>query len=139
VTNFKNGALIAIAAGSLFAAACKKKEESSSMDKPMAGEMKTGDMGGDMKAADMKGDMKAGDMKESADMKGESMAAAKPDMAGEKMAKVHCAGVNACKGHGACKGEANACGGKNGCAGKGWVEMSEDECKAKNGTILANK
>ena len=123
MTNLKTGTLIAIAAGSLFAAACKKKEEAKSMDPPMAADMKAGDM----KAGDMKGDMAKPDMA-AADMK-----------AGEKMAKVHCGGVNACKGHGACKGEANACGGKNGCAGKGWVELTEDECTAKGGTTLATK
>ena len=100
--SMKTGALIAIAAGSLFAAACKKQEEAKAMEPSMAG-------------ASMAGDMK-----------------------GEKMAaKVHCSGVNACKGHGACKSEANACAGKNGCAGKGWVELTEEECKAKNGTVTA--
>lgn len=119
-----NGALIAFAAGSLFAAACsKKQEESKAMDKPMAAETKPEMKSGEMKSGEMKTDT-----------------AAEPAMAtGEKTAKVHCGGVNACKGHGACKGEANACAGKNGCAGHGWVEMTEDECKAKNGKILATK
>jgi hypothetical protein len=127
----KNGALIAFAAGSLFAAACGKKQDDKAMDKPMAGDMKSADMGGDMKSADMKADMKP-EMK--GDMKAEPAMAA-----GEKTAKVQCSGVNACKGHGACKSEANACAGKNGCAGHGWVELTEDECKAKNGKILASK
>jgi hypothetical protein len=125
VMNFKNGALIALAAGSLFVVACKKKEDKMAADKPMTTDMKS-----DMKSDDMKGEMKSDD---------KAMAA--PSMAGEKMAatKVHCSGVNACKGHGSCKGEANACAGKNGCSGKGWVELTEDECKAKNGTVLATK
>ncbi len=111
-TNFKTGALIALAAGSLFAAACKKKEEKMSADPAMT-------KSGDMKSGDMKGT---------------------PATAGEKMAaKIHCGGVNACKGQSACKGEANACAGQNGCSGKGWVEATEDDCKAKNGTVMATK
>ena len=116
-----NGALIALAAGGLFAAACKKEEKK--MEPAM--EMK----GGEMKSGDMK----------SGEMKSDDKAMAKPDMAGEKTAKVHCSGVNACKGHGACKSEANACAGKNGCKGHGWVELTEDECKAKGGTVVASK
>jgi len=108
VLNFKNGALIAIAAGSLFAAACKKADEK----KPdNAGEMKPGDKAGVMKAGDMK-----------------------PD---EKTAKVHCMGVNSCKGQGACKTANNDCAGKNGCGGKGFVEMAEADCTAKGGTVMA--
>lgn len=121
--SLKSGALIAFAAGGLFAAACKKTQDTKPMpmDKPAtAGEPMKSD------------DKPAGDTK-----------AETPAMAGggEKMAaaKVHCSGVNACKGHGACKSEANACAGKNGCKGHGWVEMTEDECKAKNGTVMASK
>jgi hypothetical protein len=122
VMNFKNGALIAIAAGSLFAAACKKADEKT-MDK--AGEMKPeGNM------ARPEGDMARpeGDM-------------ARPEgsMAGEKTAKVHCMGINECKGKGACKTEANACAGHNGCGKKGFVEVTEEECKTKGGTIMAKK
>jgi hypothetical protein len=91
VLNFKNGALIAIAAGSLFAAACKKSEEK------------------------------------------------KLDTAGEKTAKVHCMGVNSCKGQSACQTANNACAGQNGCSGKGFLEMAEADCKAKGGTVMANK
>jgi hypothetical protein len=56
-----------------------------------------------------------------------------------KEAKVKCAGVNSCKGKGSCAGASNGCGGKNGCKGKGWTEMTEKECKAKNGTVVADK
>ena len=87
----RNGAMIAIAAASLFAAACKKDEAKS---------------GGD-------------------------------NMMGDKMAKVHCKGVNECKGHGACKSEANACSGQNGCKGQGFVEMNEKDCKDKGGSVMA--
>lgn len=48
---------------------------------------------------------------------------------------VHCEGVNACKGKGACAGAGHDCAGKNDCKGKGWLDMSEQECKAKGGTI----
>ena len=34
-------------------------------------------------------------------------------------AKVHCAGVNACKGQNDCKGAKNACKGQGACAGNG--------------------
>lgn len=56
----------------------------------------------------------------------------------EKTAKVDCGGVNECKGQGTCKGETHGCGGQNECKGKGVLAMSEEECKAKGGTV-ANK
>jgi hypothetical protein len=43
-------------------------------------------------------------------------------------AKVHCAGVNACKGQSACKSANNACKGQNSCKGKGFLEMTAKEC-----------
>ena len=51
-------------------------------------------------------------------------------------AKVHCAGLNACKGQGACKTANNACGGHNACKGQGWVEKTAEECKAEGGTVI---
>jgi hypothetical protein len=45
-------------------------------------------------------------------------------------AKVHCAGVNACKGQSACKSASNACKGQNSCKGHGFLEMSKAECTA---------
>lgn len=45
-------------------------------------------------------------------------------------AKVHCAGVNACKGAGACKTAKNECKGQNACKGAGWVELTPKECAA---------
>lgn len=128
--NFKNGALIAIAAGSLFAAACKKADEKM-MDK--AGEMKP--EGSMAKPAD--------NMAKPADsMAKPEGSMAKPEgsmMAGEKTAKVHCMGINECKGKGACRTEANACAGHNGCGKKGFVEVTEEECKTKGGTVMAKK
>jgi hypothetical protein len=53
--------------------------------------------------------------------------------------KVHCLGVNACKGQGACATADNQCAGKNACKGKGVVEMSAADCKAKGGTVKAEK
>jgi hypothetical protein len=47
--------------------------------------------------------------------------------AGEE-AKIHCAGVNACKGQSACKSANNACKGQNSCKGKGFLEMTAKEC-----------
>lgn len=45
-------------------------------------------------------------------------------------AKIHCAGVNACKGQSACKGANNACKGQNSCKGQGFLEMGKKECAA---------
>jgi hypothetical protein len=45
-------------------------------------------------------------------------------------AKIHCAGVNACKGQSACKSAHNACKGENSCKGQGFLEMSKKECAA---------
>lgn len=50
-------------------------------------------------------------------------------------AKVHCAGINACKGQGKCSGAGHSCAGMNSCKGKGWIETTAKECKAKKGTI----
>ena len=55
----------------------------------------------------------------------------------EKVSKVHCTGVNACKGQGGCKSAANDCSGKNGCKGQGFIDTTEPECKAKGGTVMA--
>jgi hypothetical protein len=52
-------------------------------------------------------------------------------------AKVHCQGVNSCKGKGSCHGPSNACSGQNSCKGKGWIELSEKDCKARGGTVVA--
>lgn len=113
--NFKNGALIAIAAGSLFAAACKKDEKK---DTAPASEMKPAT------------EAKPGET---------APAAAAPATPDEKTAKVACMGINECKGHGGCKTEANGCHGQNGCKGKGFVEATEADCKTKGGTVMAKK
>jgi hypothetical protein len=110
----KTGTMIALAAGGLFASACKK-EEPKQDEKPKM---------------------------EAKPDEGSSAVAPKPDEvkpeATEQVAKVDCAGVNACKGQGTCKTATSGCGGQNECKGKGVIAMTEAECKAKGGTI-ANK
>lgn len=101
----RTGTMIALAAASLFTAACSKKDESSS-NKPTTTETKP----------------------------------ATPAMGDEKTAKIHCEGINECKGHGSCKSAQNDCAGKNGCKGKSFAyTATEDECKTKGGTVVANK
>jgi len=52
-------------------------------------------------------------------------------------AKVRCEGINACKGKGECgSASGNSCAGTNECKGKGWVQVPEQECKAKGGKVL---
>lgn len=124
MVSFKNGALIAIAAGSLFAAACKKADE------------KKADKAGETKPADPK----AGETQPAAQVKtGEGKPDDKTVKPDEKTAKVNCMGINSCAGKGACATESNSCAGKNGCGGKGFVAVTEEECKAKNGTVMAAK
>ncbi|HWO23516.1 MAG TPA: hypothetical protein VNO30_32465 [Kofleriaceae bacterium] len=113
--SFKQGALIAIAAGGLFAAACKKADDKPTM--PSNGVQPEAAKSGEMKAGDQPG-----------------MAPAGGD---EKTAKVHCMGVNECKGRGGCATASNSCAGQNGCGGQGFVDMAEEECKAKGGTVMA--
>jgi hypothetical protein len=119
--SFKNGALIAIAAGTLFTAACKKKEDAAATEPVKAAEPTKAEPAA---AAPAPSEPAA--------------APAAAPAAGEQTAKVHCLGVNECKGKGACKTATNACGGQNGCGGKGMVEMAEADCKAKGGTVAAN-
>ena len=49
-------------------------------------------------------------------------------------AKVHCAGLNACKGKSECATEKSSCQGQNACKGQGWVSAeSEKACTDKGG------
>jgi len=66
----------------------------------------------------------------------EDKAPAKDAKAG---AQIKCTGLNECKGKGACAGAGNACAGKNECKGKGVTKATEADCKAKGGTIVADK
>jgi len=43
-------------------------------------------------------------------------------------AKVHCAGVNACKGTSECSTAKNSCAGQNACKGQGWISLTQEEC-----------
>ncbi|MGH8676030.1 MAG: BufA2 family periplasmic bufferin-type metallophore [Burkholderiales bacterium] len=52
-----------------------------------------------------------------------------------KEAKVHCAGVNACKGKSECSSAKNSCSGQNACKGQGWVSMTEKQCLDKGGKV----
>lgn len=57
----------------------------------------------------------------------------------ETSAQVKCTGINECKGKGSCHGAGNSCAGANACKGKGVTMTTEANCKAKKGTILAEK
>lgn len=107
---YQNGAIIALAVGSLMAGACKK-DESKSAPQPTTATPTSDKAGAKMPTP------------------------AAPD---EKTAKVHCTGINACSGQGACKTAKNECAGKNGCKGQGFVDVTEQECKDKGGTVAAN-
>ena len=54
---------------------------------------------------------------------------------GAEEAKVHCAGINACKGQSECKTATNECKGLNACQGKGIVATGEKECLEKGGKV----
>jgi hypothetical protein len=56
---------------------------------------------------------------------------------GATEAKVHCAGVNACKGTSECSSASNGCKGQNACKGQGWLYKTEAECKAEGGTVVS--
>jgi uncharacterized membrane protein len=57
---------------------------------------------------------------------------------GKAAAEVKCQGVNSCKGSGSCSGGDHGCAGKNGCKGQGWTKLTEKDCKAKGGVVLAD-
>lgn len=108
--NLKQGTMIAIAAGSLFAAACKKSETKQE-SAPTTTEPK----------------------KDTAPATTD-----KPLAPGEKTANVHCMGVNDCTGKGACKTPKNDCAGKNACKGQGFIDITAEDCSAKGGTVATN-
>lgn len=62
---------------------------------------------------------------------------AKTSAPGAGGATVECMGINECKGQGACdvKGS-HKCAGENECKGKGWIQVPQEECDAKGGTVL---
>lgn len=61
--------------------------------------------------------------------------AASANVSAEKTAKIFCGGVNECAGKSACMTATNGCRGQNSCKGKGVLEMTEDECRQKGGTV----
>lgn len=124
VKQLKTGAMIALAAGSLFASACKKEDKAASQPAPAPQQESP-------TAADKPAEPKPA---EPAVAKPDDPSMAKP---AEKVAKVDCAGVNECKGQGTCKQEGHGCGGQNECKGKGVLAMTEEECKAKGGTVAS--
>jgi hypothetical protein len=117
------GALIAIAAGGLFVSACKKEEKGAAAKDPEPA--------------------KTEPVKAEPEKKPEATAPkpeeAAPPAEGEKVSKVDCMGVNACKGQGTCKTDKHGCGGQNACKGQGVLEMTEAECSEKGGTVFAKK
>lgn len=126
MNHVKSGALIAIAAGTLFAAACSKEEKSGDQPAPAKTDpVKTTEP----TPAEVKPDPAAGTTADPA----------KPDPAaagtGEKVAMVDCYGVNECKGQGTCKTEKHGCGGQNECKGQGVLKMPETECSEKGGKV----
>lgn len=123
--NLKQGTLIAIAAGGLFVTGCKKDETQSSAKKEEVAPAPKPDDKPATPTADTAGSGGAG-------------VAAPAAGSGEKVSQVDCAGVNECKGKGTCKQETHGCGGQNECKGKGVLAMTEEDCKAKGGTV-ANK
>src|SRR4029079_14269230 len=118
--SIRTGTMIALASATLFAAACtKSKENPPSVDKMEAREPAK------PAVAALTGDTAA--------------PAAGTSAHPEKVAKVHCGGINECKGKSGCATAKNACAGQNGCKGEGYVELSAEDCQAKGGKILAEK
>lgn len=120
----KTGALIAFAAGSLFASACEKKEDKPA-DKPAAKQPPATPDPAAKPKADKPGLGTVAPVEQPA------------DVPAEKVSKVDCSGVNECKGQGTCKQETHGCGGQNACKGQGVLTMAEDECKQKGGTVAS--
>lgn len=117
MNQFKSGALIAIAAGSLFASACSKDNAGAQEPSP---------------AAPAPSNEAAAPAPEGDQAVPGTPAATAPE---EKTSSVDCVGINACKGQGGCHTASNACAGQNGCKGTGKTSTTEEDCKAKGGTI----
>jgi hypothetical protein len=107
----RTGTMIALASATLFAAACTRSKDAPPADKP------------------------ADKMMETKEAARPSPAAGQP----EKVAKVHCGGVNSCKGQSGCMTAKNACAGQNGCKGEGYIELTAEDCQAKGGKVIAEK
>jgi len=118
--SIRTGTMIALASATLFAAACTKSKE----NPPPADKMEAKEPAKPAAAAPA-----------SADTAAPAGAPAQP----EKVAKIHCGGVNECKGKSGCHSANNACAGQNGCKGQGYVELTAEDCQSKGGKILAEK
>ena len=123
-TSIRTGTMIALASATLFAAACNKDKAA-----PPSGTTETKEAAKPAAAAPAAA---------APDPAAAAPAAAAPAAQPEKVAKVHCSGVNDCKGKSGCKTASNACAGQNGCKGKGYVELTADECQSKGGKVLAD-
>jgi hypothetical protein len=111
----RTGTMIALTSASLFAAACTKSKDAPPADKMEARQPAAADP--------------------PAAPAGQTAPAGQP----EKVAKVHCGGVNTCKGQSGCMTDKNSCAGQNGCKGQGFIELTADDCQAKGGKVLAAK
>ena len=113
----RTGTMIALTATTLFAAACSKPKHNSDESSAPAASIS---------------------IKPSPTS---ASGSATPDPAAqpEKVATVHCSGVNSCTGKSGCKTAKNACSGQNGCKGQGYLELTAEECQTKGGKILAEK
>lgn len=118
--SIRTGTMIALASATLFAAACTKSKE----NPPPADKMEAREPAKPAAAAPA-----------AADTAAPAAAPAQP----EKVAKIHCGGVNECKGKSGCHSANNACAGQNGCKGQGYVELTAEDCQSKGGKVLAEK
>ena len=116
--SIRTGTMIALASATLLAAACNK--DKAAPPAPPSGTAETKEAAKPAATAP-------------------TPSAATPAAQPEKVAKVHCGGVNDCKGKSGCKTAKNACAGQNGCKGQGYVELTAGDCQAKGGTVLADK
>ena len=119
--SIRTGTMIALASATLFAAACTKSKD----NPPPADKMQAREPAKPAVAAP-------------SDTPAAAPAAGTPAQP-EKVAKIHCGGVNECKGKSGCATAKNACAGQNGCKGQGYVELTAEDCQAKGGQILAEK
>ena len=117
----RTGTMIALTSAALFASACTKSKDAPPADK--------------MEAKEPAKDP----AKEAAKPADPGVAPAAPAAQPEKVAKVHCGGVNTCKGQSGCMTEKSACAGQNGCKGQGWIDLTAEECQSKGGKVVAEK
>ena len=108
--------MIAFASATLFAAACAKAKDAPPSDKPEAKEA-----------------AKPGVTAPALTPAATTTPAAQP----EKVAKVHCGGVNGCKGQSACMTAKSSCAGQNACKGQGYIDLTAEDCQAKGGKVVA--